>query len=125
MEYFFKRFRKIERQTIWITLELTGGVLLILLIGNIAQVSIWAILFQLLGEFPSLQEAVYHSAVNFSTLGYGDIVMSERHRFLGPLQAMNGVLMIGLSTATLTTALHHCIRAYLQQQVGEAEDSSN
>jgi hypothetical protein len=34
-------------------------------------------------------------------LGYGDIVMSEEYRLLGPLQAINGVLMIGFSTAVL------------------------
>ena len=56
----------------------------------------------LLGEFTNLHEAIYHSAVNFATLGYGDIVMSEKHRFLGPLEAINGVLMIGVSTAALT-----------------------
>ncbi|RLA16550.1 MAG: two pore domain potassium channel family protein, partial [Gammaproteobacteria bacterium] len=42
-------------------------------------------------------------AVNFGSLGYGDIVMSEQHRLLGALEAINGVLMIGLSTAVLMT----------------------
>jgi hypothetical protein len=54
-----------------------------------------------LGEYEAFGEAFSHSGVNFSTLGYGDIVMSEAHRGLGPLQAINGVLMIGFSTAVL------------------------
>ena len=65
------------------------------MLGNLAQLTIWAVVFWLLGEFDSFVAAVYHSAVNFATLGYGDLVMSEQNRFLGPLEAINGVLMVG------------------------------
>jgi hypothetical protein len=84
--------------------------MLVLVIGNIVQVMIWAGLFVWLDEFGEFSEAVYHSAVNFATLGYGDIVMSEAHRLLGPIQAINGVLMIGVSTATLMAALQDMLR---------------
>lgn len=79
-------------------------VMLMLIVGNMAQVAIWGLLFRLLGEFDHFGEAVYHSAVNFATLGYGDIVMSSRHKLLGPLEAINGALMIGVSTAVLLAA---------------------
>ncbi len=78
-------------------------VMLLLLIGNLAQISVWALLFLSLDEFELFATAFYHSAVNFSSLGYGDIVMSEKHRLLGALEALNGVLMIGISTAALST----------------------
>ena len=87
-----------------------NGVMIILVIGNLAQLSIWAGLFLLLGEFDTMQAALYHSAVNFATLGYGDIVMSEEYKFLGPLEAINGVLMIGASTAALTAAFQDAMR---------------
>lgn len=45
--------------------------------------------------------ALYYSAVNFATLGYGDIVMSAQWRLLGPIEAANGVLMFGVSTAAM------------------------
>ena len=48
--------------------------------------------------------------MNFATLGYGDIVMSEEHRVLGPLQAVNGVLMIGVSTAVMMSALQDALK---------------
>ena len=67
-------------------------------------------MFYFLGEFDELSAAIYHSAVNFATLGYGDIVMSEKHRFLGPLEAINGVLMIGVSTAVLTAVFQDVIK---------------
>lgn len=94
----------------WSTLVVLNGVMTLLVLGNLAQVTIWAVVFRMLGEFQELSEAVYHSAVNFATLGYGDVVMSERHRLLGPLEAINGVLMIGVSTAALMAAFQDAIR---------------
>ncbi|CAN0606020.1 unnamed protein product [Ectocarpus sp. 12 AP-2014] len=87
-----------------------NSVMLLLMLGNLAQVAVWALLFQFLGEFDSYRTAFYHSAVNFSTLGYGDLVMSEARRLLGPIQAMNGVLMVGISTAAFMTTLRDAIK---------------
>lgn len=92
------------------TLSAVNGVMLLLVIGNLMQVAIWGLLFQLLGEFHQFQIAYYHSAVNFATLGYGDIVMSDNYKLLGPIQAINGVLMIGVSTAALMTVLQDAMR---------------
>ncbi len=91
-----------------------NGVMLILVAGNLAQVAIWALLFLFLGEFGEFSSAFYHSAVNFATLGYGDIVMSEEHRLLGPLQAINGVLMIGFSTAVLMGTVTDILKKTVQ-----------
>ena len=91
------------------------GVIVILMVGNCLQLTLWGILFLLLGEFESLDVAIYHSAVNFATLGYGDMVMSPQWRLLGPLEAMNGALMIGLSGATMLTVLQH----QLKRQFGD------
>ena len=89
-----------------------SGVMVVLVVGNLIQVGLWAGVFYWLGEFPMFEEAFYHSAVNFATLGYGDIVMSDAHRMLGPLEAINGVLMIGVSTAMLMAAIQDAIRRY-------------
>ena len=67
---------------------------------------IWATLFMVLGEFGDFRTALYHSGVNFATLGYGDIVMTERWRLLGPLEAARlGILMFGVSTSVMTAAV--------------------
>jgi len=94
-------------------LILINGVMLLLVIGNLLQISMWAILFQHLDEFATYHEAFYHSAVNFSTLGYGDIVMSADRRLLGPLESINGVIMIGVSTAVLMAAIQDTIKKSL------------
>jgi hypothetical protein len=96
------------------SLVFLNGVMVVLVIGNLAQVGLWALLFQLLGEFDRFTASYYHSAVNFATLGYGDVVMSDRHKLLGPIQAINGVLMIGVSTAALMSALQHAVKRTIQ-----------
>ena len=92
-----------------------GMVLMILFAGHLLQVAIWAQLFIFLGEFNDFQTAFYHSTVNFASLGYGDIVMSERWRLLGALEASNGVLMFGLSAGTLLSVMTKLFARYRQQ----------
>jgi hypothetical protein len=92
------------------TLLMISAVMLVLVLGNFLQIGIWAALFLQLGEFADFGTAAYHSAVNFSTLGYGDIVMSEERRMLGPMQAINGVLMVGVSTAVVMSALQDALK---------------
>jgi len=77
--------------------------LFFLLANSLFQVGLWAIAFLLVGQFEHYSDAFYHSAVNFATLGYGDVVMEPPWRMLGALEAISGVLMLGLSTATLST----------------------
>lgn len=88
-------------------------VMFLLLLGNLGQIGIWALLFMLVDEFALFANAYYHSAVNFGSLGYGDIVMSKEHRLLGALEAINGVLMIGVSTAALMTPFKDALKTTL------------
>ncbi len=84
-------------------------ILMGLFAGHLLQFSTWAILFMWLGEFADINTAFYHSAVNFAALGYGDIVMSEKWRLLGALEACNGVLMLGLSAGTFLAVIYHLL----------------
>jgi hypothetical protein len=93
------------RAPFWGGVALLGTALVALLATALVQMALWAAAFVLGGEFADFEDAFYHSAVNFTTLGYGDIVMSRRWRLLGPLEAANGTLMLSLSAAMLFTAL--------------------
>ncbi|MEF8712552.1 MAG: ion channel [Accumulibacter sp.] len=86
-----------------------------LMAGTLLQVVLWGFLFIGLGEFSESYEAVYHSAVNFASLGYGDIVMSKTWKLLGPLEAINGVLMLGMSAAALMVILQHLIKVQMRE----------
>jgi len=112
--YYYGRHKDdIDNPSIWSSFRVVSGVMLLLVIGNLAQTALWGLLFLWLDEFASFSAAFYHSAVNFATLGYGDIVMSAQYRLLGPLEAVNGVLMIGVSTAALMTAFQDALRKTL------------
>jgi voltage-gated potassium channel Kch len=102
-----------------------NGVMLILVVGNIAQVAIGGVLFRILGEFSNFGDAVYHSAVNFTTLGYGDIVMSDKHKLLDLLEAINGVLLIGVSTAALMVFFQDAIRQTIQARQRQSGHNLN
>lgn len=82
-------------------------VMIVLLVGHLFQFATWAVLFTWLGEFEDFATAFYHSTVNFTSLGYGDIVMSEGRRLLGALEAANGVLMFGLTAGTVLSVMNH------------------
>jgi hypothetical protein len=77
-----------------------------LFLGHLLQFATWAVLFVWLGEFADFETAFYHSAVNFASLGYGDMVMSENWRLLGALEATNGVLMLGLSAGAVLSVMN-------------------
>ena len=114
ISYYFKHRIQAQNNSIINDLLVISGVMLILLIGNLGQIAIWAVLFVLVDEFQLFANAFYHSAVNFGSLGYGDIVMSKEHRLLGALEAINGVLMIGVSTAALMTPFKDAIQTALK-----------
>jgi hypothetical protein len=85
--------------------------MLVMMIANVLQIALWGVLFVWLGEFAELYPAIYHSGVNFTSLGYGDVVMNQEWKLLGPLEAANGMLMLAMSAAALTAILQHIIRS--------------
>ena len=97
-------------------LTVTMGVTLILLTALLAQVAVWAGAFLLCGALPDYATAFYHSAVNLTTLGYGDIVMPPGWRLLGPLEAANGVLMFGLSASAMFAVTNRLLELRLKRQ---------
>ncbi|QEG37816.1 ion channel [Bythopirellula goksoeyrii] len=89
------------RMSIFRSSLLLSLITLIMLIGNLVQIAIWGGFFIVIGEFSDMFQAFSHSAVNFTTLGYGDVVMSQERRILGALEAANGMVMFGVTTSVL------------------------
>lgn len=111
IRFYIKRFH--NKEGVFAGVIALFGIITLVLLGNLLQILLWGMLFLWLGEFNTLLDAVYHSGVNFATLGYGDIVMSPQWKLLGPLEAVNGALMIGLSGACMLAVLQHHIRKQL------------
>ena len=83
---------------LWYTTGVFSACMLLLFAGHLLQITLWAGVFLWVGEFDEFAKAFYHSTVNFSSLGYGDIVMGDSWRLLGALEATCGILMFGIST---------------------------
>ncbi len=81
--------------------------LLVVVLGIFAlhTVEIWAyaLVYLGLGEVPDFESALYFSTVAFTTVGFGDIVMSPRWRVLSAIEAANGWILFAWSTAFLLT----------------------
>jgi hypothetical protein len=81
----------------------------VLMLGNIFQVAFWAVLYRVLGAFEDFETAMYFSGVTFTSLGYGDVVLDGRIRLLAPLQAANGLMMFGITTALFFSAIQQAM----------------
>lgn len=74
-------------------------IVLIMFIASFVEVLAWAFTFMALGTISDIEEAIYFSIVTFTTLGYGDITLSETYRLLASVEAANGIIIFGWSTA--------------------------
>ena len=82
---------------------------LVLMITHALEVLVWALGYFLVGAAPEGADRVYFAFVNYTTLGYGDVVPVERWRLIGPITAMNGVLLFGWSTAVIFEVLRRAL----------------
>ncbi len=92
-----------------------SSLVVLMFAGHLVQIAVWAVAFEALGEFDSIATAFYSSAVNFTTLGYGDIVMSERWRLLGALECGTGVLMFGVSTGLFFSVIAKLLDLHMKR----------
>lgn len=96
---------------LWVDLRIVALVISLALAAHLIEIALWAGLFILCGEFQVFGIAYYHSAVNYTTLGYGDLIMTPSWRLLGPLEAADGSLMFGVSTAMTFAVVLRLIQA--------------
>lgn len=109
---FVRRQRRLGRAGVnfWNDLGIVTLAISFALVAHLVDIALWAVLFIICGEFPRLGTAYYHSAVNYTTLGYGDLLMTPPWRMLGPLEAADGMLMFGVSTAIIFALIQRLIQ---------------
>jgi len=94
-------------------LHLFRGVLttaLALLILHLEAI-LWAFLYMALPAQAGLKnfhEAVYFSMITFTTLGYGDVTLTEPWQVLAGAEGMVGIVVFGLTTALLYAVIQRC-----------------
>jgi len=83
----------------------------VLMAAHVSEVLVWALAYAIVNAAPAGADVVYFAFVNYTTLGYGDVTPVERWRLLGPMTAMNGVLLFGWSTAVIFEVLRKTMDA--------------
>src|SRR5215475_12346669 len=105
----------------WRDVRIITGATMVALAAHVVAITIWALVFRVCGEFSQLARAVYHSGMNYTTLGDSDKVMSASWKLLAPLEAANGMLMFGVST----TMLFAVIQRLIQTRRGESANNAD
>jgi hypothetical protein len=110
---FVRREDKLGRVGVrfWRDTVIVARVILYALVAHLVEIAFWAVLFMICREFSDFDTACYHSAVNYTSLGYGDIIMSPTWRLLGPLETANGMLLFGVSTAMIFAVIQRLFEA--------------
>ena len=71
----------------------------LLILIHAAAITVWALFYLWAQCLPDAESAFYFSGVTYTTLGYGDVVLPEPWRILGPIEGLTGILMSGLSAS--------------------------
>jgi Ion channel len=86
---------------------------------HIGEIAVWALFFWWQKCLPDFESSLYFSGVTYATLGYGDLLLPKEWRMFGPLEALTGSLMVGLSIAFFFAVLSRRIL----QRMNEKEPS--
>jgi hypothetical protein len=95
---------------LWNRVVLMMAAVAILMAAHAIEVFVWALTYRLVGAVPSEASPAYFAFVNYTTLGYGDVLPVKDWQLLGPLTAMNGILLFGWSTAAIIEVLRTTVR---------------
>lgn len=121
--YWVRRFDAKRRNLIKEPFNKQGVQLLIttaifLIFIHLIQAGTWAFVYLLLPgvtEFETFEKSLYFSLVTFTTLGYGEITIASSNRILAGLEAINGITLIGWSTAFMFAIFQELIRKGIQK----------
>jgi ion channel len=92
----------------WLLIRIAWWLILI----HTVEIAVWALFFSWEKCLPDAESSFYFSGVTYATLGYGDLLLPKEWRMFGPLEALTGSLMVGLSIAFFFAVLS---RKFLQR----------
>lgn len=74
----------------------------VLMVAHGVEVGVWAVFYEWNGVLPNAKISMFEFAFeNYTALGYGEPVPADGHRLIGPITALNGLLLIGWSVAII------------------------
>jgi ion channel len=90
----------------------------LLIVIHLLEIAVWGLFFWWEECLPDAESSFYFSGVTYATLGYGDLLLPKEWRMFGPLEALTGTLMCGLSIAFFFAVLS---RKFLPRFPGNVE----
>jgi hypothetical protein len=69
-----------------------------LVLLHLAEIAVWGLFYWWQKCLPDAESSFYFSAVTYTTVGYGDLVLPKEWRLIGAVEGLVGILMCGLST---------------------------
>ena len=94
-----------SRQVFTIVIGLIGSVGLLLAALHGIEAGLWAAAYWWLGAANSTAEALLYSVDSFSTRGASGLMLEHHWRMMGALEATDGMLLFGISTAYIFTVM--------------------
>jgi hypothetical protein len=94
----------------WVNMSFIMAAILLALAGHLAEIGLWALALDATGAVSDIAAAIYSSAGSYTTSG-SDIVLPPEWRLLGPFEAVDGMLMFGVSTAFIFAVVNRLIHA--------------
>ena len=107
--------RATSRQSLRLT-AIMSATASVLMAAHLSEVLVWSFAYSFISVAPPGTDLVYFAFVNYTTLGYGDVIPLARWHLLGPMTAMNGVLLFGWSTAVIFEVLRRAMVAARSEQ---------
>ncbi len=106
---------------VWLTARMLLRMLWWLILIHVVEISMWGLFYRWHGFLPDVETAFYFSGVTYTTIGYGDVVLTKPWRLLAPIEGLLGILMCSLSTGFFFVVVS---RIY-QSQPGETTTVSS
>lgn len=63
------------------------------------EIWLYGFVYVLIGAIPDLATAVYFSTISYAAIGYTDVHIDPDWRLVGAIEGINGLLLLGWSTA--------------------------
>lgn len=88
-----------------LSLSVVGGTAVCAVVLHGIEAAVWAVSYFLLGALPDRKSAMLYSLGAMTTFGIDGLTLDAQWRLMGSLEALNGWILFGLTTAFLFTVI--------------------
>lgn len=99
----------------WLLIRITW----LLIFLHLVEIGIWGAFYLWADCLPDAETAFYFSGVTYATVGYGDVVLPEPWRIMGPVEGLTGILLCGLSSGLFFAVVTRLYAARLGAKLNE------